>query len=186
MEKKAFNQEFYVSLYEDLCKQAGENYDSCGNDSEDSFEGGYRYFTSSYELETGRFTVYLDATFIELFVDDSFDHAFGTEHAWHTELGEFESISDITVYDNDTDEDVTSQFSEADFMEQFKVYETKVGGKVIKAGDSVLVCTSRPYIASSWRDGVYLYTDTRSGHHCCRVEGWRTARQFLHIKAKTA
>lgn len=186
MEKKSFSREFYVSLYEAINRVVGDWYERYGNDSDDEFYNASREFTTDCEVDVENYTVCLDATYEELLIDDSFDHAFGTEHAWHTELGEIIGINNVEVFDNDTDEEVTKMFSEADFMEQFKVYETKVGGKVIKAGDAVLVCTSRPYIASSWRDGAYLYTDTRSGIHYCRVEGWRTARQFLHIKAKTA
>lgn len=46
-------------------------------------------------------TVSLDATFEVIFSDDSFDHAFGTQHEYHYEAGRLEDVEAVTITDID-------------------------------------------------------------------------------------
>ncbi len=125
------------------------------------------------EIEIGKFSVSLSATFEVEFIDDSFDHAFGTEYAYHFEAGALESIEDVVIfhYDEDDNEtEVTDQFDYKYFWEQFKVYGTKSKGVQIHHGDEVVVKDNRLW--GVWKKMIYLYTDNRLGVHvCCRRLG---------------
>ena len=115
----------------------------------------------------------MSATFEVEFIDDSFDHAFGTEYAYHFEAGALESIEDVVIfhYDEDDNEtEVTDQFDYKYFWEQFKVYGTKSKGVQIHHGDEVVVKDNRLW--GVWKKMIYLYTDNRLGVHvCCRRLG---------------
>ena len=127
----------------------------------------------SMEIEIGKFTINLTATFEVHVVDNSFDHAFGTEYIYDLEAGDLEEIEieGIWFYDEDDNEtEVTEQFDEKCFWEQFKVYGTKSKGVQIHHGDEVVVKSSFRY--GSWEKRIYLYTDMRLGVHvCCRRLG---------------
>ncbi len=122
------------------------------------------------EIEIGNFMVSVRATFEVEFIDDSFDHAFGTEYAYHFEAGDLKSIEDVVIfhYDEDDNEtEVTDQFDSQYFWEQFKVYGTKSKGVQIHHGDEVVVKDNRLW--GVWKKMIYLYTDNRLGVHvCCR------------------
>ena len=140
------------------------------------------------EIEIGKFSVSLSATFEVEFIDDSFDHAFGTEYAYHFEAGALESIEDVVIfhYDEDDNEtEVTDQFDYKYFWEQFKVYGTKSKGVQIHHGDEVVVKSSFRY--GSWEKRIYLYTDKRLGVHvCCRRLGkYPCKRNYQYILPAT-
>lgn len=122
------------------------------------------------EIEIGDFMVSVRATFEVEFIDDSFDHAFGTEYAYHFEAGALESIEDVVIltYDEDDNEtEVTDQFDYKYFWGQFKAYGTKSKGVQIHHGDEVVVKDNRLW--GVWKKMIYLYTDNRLGVHvCCR------------------
>ena len=150
--------DFYQQLYDKIMDYSfePENEDDswCGMD----------------EIEIGNFMVYVRATFEVEFIDDSCDHAFGTEYAYHFEAGDLKSIEDVVIfhYDEDDNEtEVTDQFDYKYFWEQFKVYGTKSKGVQIHHGDEVVVKDNRLW--GVWKKMIYLYTDNRLGVHvCCR------------------
>lgn len=121
------------------------------------------------EIEIGNFTISLCATFNIEIVDDSFDHAFGIERAYHLEVGYLRDIEDVQIYhcDEETGDevDVTDQFDEDCFWNQFKRYGTVVKGVQIHHGDEVVVKSDYRY--GAWTKMIYLYTDTRLGGHVC-------------------
>lgn len=167
MEKELFTQDFYKCLYTKITEDAEAQFDYA------DIEGGYTDI--QVEVEVDGLTVYLNATFSVEYVDDSFDHAFGTCHRHHYELGELTGIGDVYVYDGD--DDVTFRFREDDFWEQFRKY----GCSDIKPGDSVLVKFGyRPY--EEWMEAEYIYTDLLTCRHICRLKDGRTAQSFKYIK----
>ena len=141
------------------------------------------------EIEIGKFTINLTATFEVHVVDNSFDHAFGTEYIYDLEAGDLEEIEEVVItYDDDdlTEEvELTDQFDEKCFWEQFKVYGTKSKGVQIHHGDEVVVKSSFRY--GSWEKRIYLYTDKRLGVHvCCRRLGkYPCKRNYQYILPAT-
>lgn len=120
------------------------------------------------EIEIGNFLVSLRANFEVEYIDDSFDHAFGTEYRYHFEAGNLESIEDVVIYTYDEDDnetEVSDLFDEDYFWNQFKRYGVVSKGVQIHYGDEVVVKTDSRY--GAWEKMVYLYTDTRLGVHVC-------------------
>lgn len=133
-----FPADFYESLYDKIMDYGFEP------DNEDDT-------SCSMEIEIGKFTINLTATFEVHVVDNSFDHAFGTEYIYDLEAGDLEEIEieGIWFYDEDDNEiEVSDQFDEKCFWEQFKVYGTKSKGVQIHHGDEVVVKSSFRY--GSW------------------------------------
>lgn len=156
-----FPADFYEQLYDKIMDYGFEP------DNEDDT-------SCSMEIEIGKFTINLTATFEVQVVDNSFDHAFGTEYIYDLEAGDLEEIEieGIWFYDEEADveAELTEQFDEKCFWEQFKVYGTKSKGVQIHHGDEVVVKSSFRY--GSWEKRIYLYTDKRLGVHvCCRRLG---------------
>ena len=150
-----FPADFYEQLYDKIMDYGFDP------DNEDDT-------SCSMEIEIGKFTINLTATFEVHVVDNSFDHAFGTEYIYDLEAGDLEEIEieGIWFYDEDDNEtEVTEQFDEKCFWEQFKVYGTKSKGVQIHHGDEVVVKSSFRY--GSWEKRIYLYTDKRLGVHVC-------------------
>lgn len=148
--------DFYENLYDEIM-----NY---------GFEPETENDTScSMEIEIGKFRVNLTATFKVNVVDNSFDHAFGTEYIFDLEAGDLEEIEieDIWFYDDDANIEakITEQFDERRFWEQFKQYVIKRNGIYIHHGDEVVVKYS--FLLGAWVKMIYLYTDTRLGVHVC-------------------
>lgn len=156
-----FPADFYEQLYNEIMGYAFEP-----EDEDDSC-------CDMDEIEIGDFMVSVRATFEVEFIDDSFDHAFGTEYAYHFEAGALESIEDVVIFHYDEDDietEVTDQFDYKYFWEQFKVYGTKSKGVQIRHGDEVVVKDNRLW--GVWKKMIYLYTDNRLGVHvCCRRLG---------------
>ena len=150
-----FPADFYEQLYDKIMDYGFEP------DNEDDT-------SCSMEIEIGKFTINLTATFEVHVVDNSFDHAFGTEYIYDLEAGDLEEIEidGIWFYDEDDNEtEVTDQFDEKHFWERFEVYGTKSKGVQIHHGDEVVVKSS--FRDGAWEKMVYLYTDTRLGVHVC-------------------
>ena len=103
-----FPHDFYENLYEEIMNQ------EFNPESEDDT-------SCSMEIEIGNFTVHVNATFEENVVDNSFDHAFGTEYIYDLEAGDLTDIEveDIWYYDEETDveAELTDQFDEKRFWE---------------------------------------------------------------------
>ena len=124
--------------------------------------------TCAMEIEIDDFVVDLEATFNVELIDDSFDHAFGTEYAYHLEVGELEDIAvyHIWHYDDDNDTDVTELYSDDKFWLQFKDFVIKRGSHHIHHGDEVIV-TSQNTRYRNWVKRTFLYYDTRLGLAIC-------------------
>ena len=153
----AFTEEFYKNLYDEIINN--KDYET---DNEEET-------TCEMEFEIGNLFVRLNATFKVEFVDDSFDHAFGTEHCYHYEVGDLEDIEIEEIYMQDEEGDfeieVTDQFDEEKFWEQFKQY----GVRNIKPGDEVIARRTGRYGREV--TATYLYTDTMKDVHVCKYMG---------------
>jgi hypothetical protein len=87
--KPTLSPEFYENLYNKIINYGFEpesEEDCCRNMDFEDIDGLY---------------VNLDATFEVNFVDDSFDHAFGTENGYHYECGPLSDIEAVTITDDD-------------------------------------------------------------------------------------
>lgn len=117
--------------------------------------------TCSMEIEIDNFIVDVDATFNVYIEDNSFDHAFGTEHIYDLAVGELEDIEVTQMWysDDESDTDVTDLFDEKKFWLQFKQFVIKRNGIHIHHGDEVVVKTSTLY--GAWQKMTFLYYDTR-------------------------
>ena len=167
--------DFYEQLYDKIMDYGFEP------DNEDDT-------SCSMEIEIGKFTINLTATFEVHVMDNSFDHAFGTEYIYDLEAGDLEEIEieGVWFYDEDDNEiEVSDQFDEKCFWNQFKVYGTKSKGVQIHHGDEVVVKSSFRY--GSWEKRIYLYTDKRLGVHvCCRRLGkYPCKSNYQHILPAT-
>lgn len=150
--------DFYERLYEGVM-----NY---GFNPEDEDEK-----TCAMEIEIDNFTVDLEATFDVHIEDDSFDHAFGTEYAYHLEVGELEDIAVYHIWhyddDNNNNTDVTELYSEDKFWLQFKDFVIKRGSHYIHHGDEVVTRSQEGWRSSRWVKRTFLYYDTRLGLAIC-------------------
>ena len=154
--KTTLSPEFYKKLYEEIiCKyefdpESTED-TSCYIEAED-FEGFYIEFKATFEVNV---------------IDDSFDHAFGTEHGWHIEVGELTNIEEVTMYD-EYDNNVSHLFDYDAFWEQFKRYEVKFyGGGEVKSGEAVLAS----FDGKRWEEAEFIHKDTLSGEYICKPIG---------------
>lgn len=142
--------DFYQNLYNEIMSQDFEP------ENEDDT-------TCDMEFTIGKFQINLCATFEVNVVDNSFDHAFGTEYIYDLEAGDLTDIEveDIWYYDEETDveAELTDQFDEKRFWEQFKQYAIKREGIFIHHGDEVVVKNSMSW--GAWERMTFLYYDTR-------------------------
>jgi hypothetical protein len=155
MKPTSLSPEFYEKLYDKIINYGFEPDDEddchCNMDFED-FEGFY---------------VNLEATFEVEFVDDSFDHAFGTEYGHHYECGNLEDIEAVSLTDEDGN-DVSDLFDYDAFFEQFKRYEVKfLNGTVIKSGETVIGV----YNGYPKEEVEFLYRDTLKEVYICKPTG---------------
>lgn len=155
MKPTSLSPEFYEKLYDKIINYGFELDDEddchCNMDFED-FEGFY---------------VNLEATFEVEFVDDSFDHAFGTEYGYHYECGNLEDIEAVSLTDEDGN-DVSDLFDYDAFFEQFKRYEVKfLNGTVIKSGETVIGV----YNGYPKEEVEFLYRDTLKEVYICKPTG---------------
>ena len=98
MKPTSLSDEFYKRLYNEINSHVGES-----NEEEEQ----------RYEIDIDGLFVSINVTFESILVDDSFDHAFGTEHAYHTELGEIQEIEIDVINDFDAEGneiDITDEF----------------------------------------------------------------------------
>ena len=152
MKPTSLSPEFYEKLYEEI-----ENYGFEPETEEDS--------TCNMEFEDVEgFHVSLDASFTIKFVDDSFDHAFGTEHAYHFETDYLDIIEAVTITDEDGN-DLSDLFDNDAFFEQFKRYELKfLSGKVVKSGETIL---AGGRYNCHWDEMKFLYYDALDKRYVC-------------------
>ncbi len=165
--------EFYKELYDKI-----DNY-GFEPDTEDDC-----YCSMDFEDLHG-FYVTLDATFEVKFIDDSFDHAFGTEYGYHFEAGNLEDIEAVTLTDEDGN-DVSALFDYDTFFEQFKRYEVKFfrSGDVVKSGDTIL---AGGHYVNRWDEMQFLYYDSLAERYICIPVGAEdnkiNRRSFPKIKS---
>ena len=174
MKPTSLSPEFYTNLYNEIIRDYDFDIDgdtegnTCSTYIEvEDFHGYYICFKATFELNL---------------IDDSFDHAFGTEHAWHMEIGELIDIEEVTMYDED-DNDVRALFDYDAFWNQFKRYEVKfTSGTVVKSGDTVIAhCKYNRYELAE-----FLYRDSRTDEYICKPIGvHRYSRSFKRIYPNT-
>lgn len=169
MKPTSLSPEFYENLYNQIINQGfePENEDDC-------------HCNMDIEDVDG-FFVNLDVTFEVKFVDDSFDHAFGTEYGYHYECGNLEDIEAVSISDEDGN-DLSDLFDYDAFFEQFKRYEVKFfrGGE-IKSGETVLAC----YNGYRWEEAEFLYRDTLKECYICKRANFNFPSSYKKVLPNT-
>ncbi len=160
MKPTSLSPEFYTNLYNEIirdydfdpdCEDCEETQCSTYIEVED-FQGFYICLKATYELNL---------------IDDSFDHAFGTEYGWHMEIGELIDIEEVTLCTED--DDVSDLFDYDAFFEQFKKYEIKFfSGSVVKSGDTV---QAGGHYVNRWDEMTFLYYDSLRERYICVPAG---------------
>lgn len=151
MKPTSLSPEFYENLYNQIINYGfePETEDDC-------------HCNMEFEDVNGLY-VNLEATFEVNFVDDSFDHAFGTEYGYHFEAGNLDDIEAVTLCTED--DDVSDLFDYDAFFEQFKRYEIKFfGGSVVKRGDTV---QAGGHYVNRWDEMTFLYYDSLRERYIC-------------------
>lgn len=151
MKPTSLSPEFYENLYNQIINYGfePETEDDC-------------HCNMEFEDVNGLY-VNLEATFEVNFVDDSFDHAFGTEYGYHFEAGNLDDIEAVTLCTED--DDVSDLFDYDVFFEQFKKYEIKFfSGSVVKSGDTV---QAGGHYVNRWDEMTFLYYDSLRERYIC-------------------
>ena len=151
MKPTSLSPEFYENLYNQIINYGfePETEDDC-------------HCNMEFEDVNGLY-VNLEATFEVIFVDDSFDHAFGTEYGYHFEAGNLDDIEAVTLCTED--DDVSDLFDYDAFFEQFKKYEIKFfSGSVVKSGDTV---QAGGHYVNRWDEMTFLYYDSLRERYIC-------------------
>ena len=151
MKPTSLSPEFYENLYNQIINYGfePETEDDC-------------HCNMEFEDVNGLY-VNLEATFEVNFVDDSFDHAFGTEYGYHFEAGNLDDIEAVTLCTED--DDVSDLFDYDAFCEQFKKYEIKFfSGSVVKSGDTV---QAGGHYVNRWDEMTFLYYDSLRERYIC-------------------
>lgn len=160
MKPTSLSPEFYENLYNQIINYGfePETEDDC-------------HCNMEFEDVNGLY-VNLEATFEVNFVDDSFDHAFGTEYGYHFEAGNLDDIEAVTLCTED--DDVSDLFDYDAFFEQFKRYEIKFfGGSVVKSGDTV---QAGGHYVNRWDEMTFLYYDSLRERYICVPVGKKDNR----------
>ena len=105
MKPTSLSHEFYENLYNEII--SSEGHDECTSDN-----GTVR---KSYEIDIDEYSISVHATFEQAFVDDSFDHAFGTEYEYHFEDGDLQEIEVECLFRNNDDGSETEITDEFDY-----------------------------------------------------------------------
>lgn len=173
MKPTSLSPEFYENLYNEIirdydfdpdCEDAEETQCSTYIEIED-FQGFYICLKATYELNL---------------IDDSFDHAFGTEYGWHMEVGELIDIDEVTLCTED--DDLSDLFDYDAFFEQFKRYEVKfLNGTVIKSGETVIGV----YNGYPREEVMFLYRDTLKKEYVCKRNGQSWTTRFKKVLPAT-
>lgn len=148
--------EFYNDLYEKIISYGfePEHEDDCSCNIE--IEDFHNLFVS------------LKATFEVEYVDDSFDHLFGTEYGHHYEANVLSDIESVTLSDEDGN-DVSKLFDYDKFFEQFKKYKMSFfSGWVLNSGDTFL---AGGHYVNRWDEMKFLYYDTLQKKYVCLPVG---------------
>lgn len=160
MKPTSLSPEFYENLYNQIINYGfePETEDDC-------------HCNMEFEDVNGLY-VNLEATFEVNFVDDSFDHAFGTEYGYHFEAGNLDDIEAVTLCTED--DDVSDLFDYDAFFEQFKKYEIKFfSGSVVKSGDTV---QAGGHYVNRWDEMTFLYYDSLRERYICVPVGKKDNR----------
>ena len=145
--KHRFPANFYQALYDAIMDEDYEPEIHC-TFAEVNFE------LLDYEVDVA---VWLNT----VWVDDSFDHAFGTYHDGHFEVRSIKEIEMQSIYSPAGDE-VTEDFDEDQFWLQTKRFYLRWGkDRMIKYGDEVIARVGR--IVPKFRKCIFLYQDFRRG-----------------------
>ena len=155
MKPTSLSPEFYKKLYNEIIRDYDFDPDvddidesQCSTYIEvDDFDGYFISFKAIFEFNV---------------IDDSFDHAFGTEHGYHCEVGGFIDIDEVTMYKGD--EKMDGLFDYDAFFEQFQEREVRfMSGTVISSGDTVIADCGY----NRFEEVRFMYKDTLSGQYIC-------------------
>ena len=132
-------------------------------------------------LDIESFYFELRATFEIDYIDNSFDHAFGTEYV----EGDFVKtyLDDIVVYRvlDENDDDITKDFDYDKFWQQFISNETQAlySKKMVKSGDEVVACLAGKY--PRWITATYLSTDLQRNLHICKAGASKFMARWVRL-----
>lgn len=147
--------QFYYDLFEHL---SGMEVDAADEDDKwrtDEFQWG----------KCDEFFIVCECCFDVEWVDLSFDHEFGTEHAAELVVGELQEVfpTELTWTDPDTgeDHDLLHLWSYGRFWLPIKRFWTNKG--TVKHGDLVWGYKGH----RRWGKVIYLWTDVRTGEEVC-------------------
>ena len=127
MRKVEFTQEFYKEVYKKIMDKQS---------SYDAGDGFDFYPTIYVEFNGVTYQIDIEVTYASEFIDESFDHAFGTWHdpnAGYYFADGIDGIGKVDVWDDEDGEEVEG-FDEAAFWQQFdedNYRNIKVGDKVM-------------------------------------------------------
>lgn len=155
---KTISSELYNKIYNAIIA-AAEDHDIY--DEDDNSFGFY--------FEDGDWTVEGTAILPVDIIDDSFDHAFGTEYCSHLEhnFDSMPEIDEIAVWFGEDGEEV--EFDYDKFYSQFDVTErTLRNGDVIKQGDVVLATDSTSWSYRRYERVVFDHYNTETGEWFCK------------------
>lgn len=155
---KTICSELYNKVYNAII-EAAENH---GIEDEDDTRFGFY-------LEDGDWSIEGTASLPVEYIDDSFDHAFGTEVCGHLEhsFEEMPEIDEVSVFFGEDGEEVEFDFDK--FYTQFDVTERKLrNGEVIKQGDEVLATNSASWRYKRYERAIFHHYNTETGEWFCK------------------
>ena len=141
--------EIYNELYDFLCDNIAY-YGECDED-------GNCHYGFEFESEDGRYYISGCAVSSFEYEDDSFDHAFGTEHCGHWEFDKIEEVVTEQCLFIDNEENETEVEFDSEIFDHLHDETTiKRGGVEINQGDEVI---AKPRFLR-WTACKFLYFDT--------------------------
>lgn len=141
--------EIYNELYDYICDGIADN-GECDEDGRciDYFE---------FESNDGKYHISGDVEAYFEYVDDSFDHAFGTEHCGHWEFDKLDCVTvESCLYIDDEENETEIEFDDEIFYHLHDETTIKRGGIEINQGDEVI---AKPRFLR-WTACKFLYFDT--------------------------
>ena len=152
--------EIYNELYDHLCDTIAEN-GECDEDGKCDY--GFEF-----ESEDGHYYISGEASAYFEYIDDSFDHAFGTEHCGHWEFDKLDDvIVEVCLYIDDDEDETEIEFDGEVFEHLHDETTIKRGGIEINQGDEVI---AKP-TWMRWTSAKFLYYDTINRYYYIEIDG---------------
>lgn len=156
-----------VEIYRDLFDYLNEElFDSSDFDGDDGATSEF-----IYQSDDGHWLITGEAKASSKYIDESFDHAFGTEYCGYWDMDQLE---DVTIFESsyfDDDDKETAMAFDFDIFDHLHDKTTiKRGGVEINAGDDVVV---KDYMNGRWQLAKFLYYDTINESYHWSGEGGR-------------